>query len=325
MPEEIPDNSAWARDGAFPVPPDNVTESDADTLRRSGLFAAASGLGANSVHLCLRELQDLQEQRVRLGSNWVMPEHLMVCPLCLEAFQCLQDGVPVLGTAAEARFAALFHPETRVKSLRRAYVHWAARILKAAAAILLLAAGAAVIWSATHPASRLDSGTFVIARNNRELAGKDGLPANTLLTAQEEAGAIFGDGATARFAPGSRVVINRSLAGGATINLRQGRVDVAVPRQKPGRHFTVRTELGDVRVIGTRFRVSTESEQVKVYETGGESQARAYNARITAVSVHVESGMVAVDNRYDTVMLAAGQSAIMREGQKLIEVRSDVK
>jgi len=302
--------------------PDNMDELDADRLRRGGIFAAAaSDAGPDAGHFSLEELRALHEQRSRLGAGWEMPLHLAECFLCLEAFQCLQDGVPALSKAAEARFEGIFHSETSVAWLRGAGFKRAARILRTAAAILLLAAGAAVTWSLSRPAPRLDSGMFVIERDNRELAKSAELPENTLLVAGGETGAVFSDGAKTQFASGSRVMINRSLVGDTTINLHQGRVEASVPKQRPGRHFMVRTPLGDVRVVGTRFRVSTDSEKVRIYEKSEDSKNRTYMDRIKAVSVQVESGVVVVDNRYDHVNVAAGQSAIIREGQKLIEVR----
>ncbi|NLE65996.1 MAG: FecR domain-containing protein [Lentisphaerae bacterium] len=321
--------SARARDtGLFAqLPPDDLEETAAEKLRKSGIFAAAPGpdAGTDNNHLSLSELRELHEQRRRLGTDWEMPEHLATCSLCLEIFQCLQDGLPELSEAAAARFEGLFRPEERPAGMRGAKFQRAARILKMAAAILLLAAGAALIWQLQRPAARLDSGAFVIERDNRELVKKAELPANTLLVAREEAGAVFDGGATALFASGSRVMIKRSPAGETTINLQQGDVEASVPKQKPGRHFKVQTPLGDVRVIGTRFRVSTESEKVMVYESSGESQNRTYIDRISAVTVQVESGVVAVDNHYDHVNVAAGQCAVMREGQKLIEVRGTAR
>ena len=305
------------------VPPDHLSELEAEQLRKSSVFAEILNPddAGKTNHLTLNELRHLQRQLRRLGADWEMPEHLMACPLCLEAFQCLQEGLPELSEQARSRFEGLFDQETKPIRMQTARVHWAKRILKMAAAILLLASGSMLMWTVSRPMARLDSGMLVIERGNRTLAEKAALPKNTLLVARENTSAVFADGATAMFAPASRVMISRSLAGDTMIQLQQGQVEASVPRQKQGRHFVVQTPLGDVRVIGTRFRVSTESERVLVYENSGDAQARAYSNRISAVTVQVESGVVAVDNHHDQVKITAGQCATMREGQKLIEVR----
>lgn len=311
------------KDSSAQMVPDDLSEIEAIRLRKSGILAEAlnPAAGTDTNHLSLNELRQMLDQRVLLGENWEMPEHLLACPLCLEAFQCLQEGIPELTGSALARFNGLFKPATTQTKPSRAKIQWTARILKMAAAILLLAAGTMLVFSIARPVTRLHSGTFVIEHKNQALTEKNVLPENTLLVAREETSAVFNDGATALFDPDSRVIINRSLAGDTIINLQQGRVDASVPKQKQDRHFIVQTPLGDVRVIGTRFSVTTESEKVMVYENSGEPLAHAYDTRVSAVTVKVESGTVAVDNHFDQVKITAGQCATMREGQKLIEVR----
>ena len=92
--------SAQARDTSLfaQLPPDDLEETAAEKLRKSGIFTAAPGpdAGTGNNHLSLSELRELHEQRRRLGTDWEMPEHLATCSLCLEIFQCLQDGLPEL-------------------------------------------------------------------------------------------------------------------------------------------------------------------------------------------------------------------------------------
>ncbi len=168
----------------------------------------------------------------------------------------------------------------------------------AAAAVLLVTCGA-LLWSARGPLPALtvvdvaggslgwsdDSGA------HRDLAGGEGLSTGQL--------ALDGASASARlrFADGSTVVLAGDTvvalagAGQKLLRLVHGALSADVQPQPAGRPMLVRTGTAELRVIGTRFTVTTDAERT---------------------TLEVEHGRVRLERLADgqAVEVAARQSAV---------------
>jgi len=308
--------------GALPL-----AEADAVRWRNDPLLSRLPGLHspASAVHLSLAELQALVAEHRRLGESWVFAEHLGVCPVCLDVFQCLLDGVPEAGQVAQRRFESLWREAgLTAPPVMGTLRSWplARRIMRVAAVLAILLGVATAVHIATRsPLAAIQAGALQTLRGPILHAG-DPFPDGSMLEAVESVQVSLAGGSYVAVDALSRLAVDRSLAGSMRIRLAQGRIEAAVVRQTMGRQFTVTTPLGDVRVIGTRFQVAVNSEDVTVYEQSGNAgPARKYRTRVASVSVTVKEGVVSVHARRDRVKVSAGQTAVIREGQPLIDVK----
>jgi ferric-dicitrate binding protein FerR (iron transport regulator) len=173
------------------------------------------------------------------------------------------------------------------------------RPLAAAAAALLLLTCGALLWSAGGAVPAL----IVVDVAGGSLTWSDGTGARRDLAGGEglSSGQLALDGASAsarlRFADGSTVVLAGdsviALAGSAQklLHLTHGALSADVQPQPAGRPMLVRTGTAELRVIGTRFTVTTDAERT---------------------TLEVEHGRVRLERLADgqAVEVAAQQSAV---------------
>ena len=147
------------------------------------------------------------------------------------------------------------------------------------------------------------------------------IPGGVTVTAIEPTSASLGDGSKVELTNHAQVRFGESFGGGNTLGLTAGELVASVAKQVNGREFVVQTPLGQVTVVGTRFSVTCEAEDVVVYQSAAGQVATQPRADVVhAVRVSVFEGIVRVSRRHDQVRLTADQSAILREGEPGIEV-----
>lgn len=144
-------------------------------------------------------------------------------------------------------------------------------------------------WIAVGAAAAI--GTFVIQRS----IGREG--ADSLQYSASETGPTstirLEDGTVVRLAPGSRLHVTRE-SHGRDVRL-DGQAFFAVTHMA-GRPFRVHTPSGDVRVLGTRFSVSTHRARTDLVVVDGRVELAAGARRVEVVGgevSHAEDGNVA--------------------------------
>lgn len=154
----------------------------------------------------------------------------------------------------------------------------------AAAAVLALLIGA--VWLAVHPRHRgagaLTAGTILVNGNRSDRVPEggpfevpSGLPADLRLS----------DGSLLKIDAGSRVAVQMATPQARIVRLMAGAAGFDVTPQ--AREFRVETALGNVRVLGTRFRVALLSSPM--------------------LQVSVRQGTVTVECGHGTTTLTGGQ------------------
>ncbi|MFC1462832.1 FecR domain-containing protein [Verrucomicrobiota bacterium] len=273
-------------------------------------------------HLELPALRKLAD-KCRAGGMADMPAHLAACPICLDLFQCFLAGVPAVSDSTIARFENLAETPDR-----RSSIVWfpSARILlRAAAAVALLLGAGVLLKPLVFPGPPVTTqGVFTLA-NGAAVAEGERVPARQPFTMSKGAELALDDGATSvRAEAESRMSFSRSLRGDPTFVVNDGDVRVTAAKQKRGSSIMVRTPLGDIRVIGTEFRVTLKREQVVVYENQPkQAEIEEHVGEISAVIVAVREGVVSLRNRHEEVAVSAGHTAVIRQGQPRIELRGE--
>ncbi len=272
-------------------------------------------------HLNLQALQRLADEHRRNDGEKDLPEHLTACPICLDLFQTLLEGTPLVSRRAMKRFE-----ETPGAPRRWAKLAWftSSPILLRAAALVAILLGTGVLARPLvfpHPPVTTQ-GVFTLANGSTVPAGQS-VPARRPFTMNAGAALALDDGGTAvRAETESNLSFSRSLRGNPQISVHGGDIWVSAAKQKPGSTIVIQTPLGEIRVIGTKFRVTVEKEKVVVHETRPERpEVTKYATNISAVVVTVQEGTVAVRNRSEQASVSAGQTAVMRQNQQWIEVR----
>ena len=284
---------------------------------RDGLEPA----GTDSEHYSLGELEALADAR-RRDPAWALPEHLAVCPLCLESFELIRDGLASVPDRALDRYAELFEPApapVRVAAWRRPR-WWGPRLAAMIGLIFAIFAAVAGYERATSPG--LASGALVDPGSDPIEAG-GAMPAGEVLRAERDSSTRFADGSRLRVTAGTRFAARDGLLGGATVSLTAGEVEAFVAPQSPRGGFTVETPIGTATALGTRFRVRCHREEARVHRGGdnGPTTGTSYRTTVLRVEVAVVEGRVRLDNGHDAARVEAGEEAVLREGQPLIEVR----
>jgi ferric-dicitrate binding protein FerR (iron transport regulator) len=89
--------------------------------------------------------------------------------------------------------------------------------------------------------------------------GAEVFAGETILTATNASAQFaYADGSTLRIYRGSAVVLSRTDAGPG-LDLRRGAVDADIRKQPAGRHLRVLGELMRAEIVGTEFRLMTDS------------------------------------------------------------------
>lgn len=304
----------------------SVGEAEARRIAAAlGLGPALAALGADDrgEHLALADLEALAAGRGRDPQAAGLPRHLTRCPTCLDLFEAVLGGVPAVAPESRGRFERLYAgaaaPRHGHRSVGGGPVRW---LLAAACVAALLTAGFALRHVAIPNPPRTVGGACRLAGGGPVEAGR-AIPARARLVVEAGTALHLDDGGTAvRAERESNLSFSRSLRGHPVFHVHDGEVHVTAARQRPGMSVHVRTALGDVTVIGTEFRVAVGSEPIVIHEVRPDApQPQAYEDRVATVAVAVTEGTVAVSTGRDRRLVSAGQSAFLRQGQPLIEVR----
>ncbi|MCE9592283.1 MAG: FecR family protein [Planctomycetes bacterium] len=321
--------------------------------------ALADRSRGDAAHFTLAQVTELVRQRRDQGQEWVVPDHVAACPLCLEAFEIVLTGWSETDPASLARYRALFPGKTEdvagridpttaplIAPRSRRRVPWAGlgRVAAAIAFIALLIIG----WNAYNKPTGstnamlaegglvIDDGVITVdealtpptaaAPGNKPSAVKP-IPVGQVLASGQRAIATkrtklaFRDGSTLEIEGRSRIAVEEPVSGQVTVRLQAGAVTASVTKRKPGQTFGVFTPLGDVAVVGTRFSVACEGEDVEVFQNNpGLTAPHQSSATLRAVTVTVFEGIVRVNNRRDTVQVRAGHTATLHEDPPTIDI-----
>ena len=299
-------------------------EHEAAELRQNDAFVSLLRqiLRHDERHLSLAELRTLVQRRRQDPDAWELPEHLSFCPICSDLFEALENEERLPSNPAISRYQRLFLPlRPSTKRYRIRAPGWypvaaiAASLLIMAAGIYLLASGV----SRTPGKILAGSGNLAAGADTALSAGAD-VPYRQDIVTETGVNLSLADGSRINAAPQSRFRLVTSWIGSSTLYLHHGEVNLSVTKQTLGRTLSVRTSLGEVCVIGTRFRVKTIDNHAMVYQqTAGNNIINSYREQIQAVVVSVTEGVVKVRNARDEVLVPAGYSAIMRGDQPLID------
>ncbi|MCX5662376.1 MAG: FecR family protein [Planctomycetota bacterium] len=318
------EQDASPSEGVAPTP---AAQAAAAEIRQLGVAVAAATKVAEP-HLTLGELEALVKARQAdaMGPNpgsWEMPLHVSACPLCLEGFEVLLEGVQQPDSIVINRFIAASEEASAPAPIpfpRKPRFSTAWKLGIAAAAVL----AAGVTWLAIQPylgGSHIDTGAVTISPSGSNLAKNETIPQGTVIEAREETTAALPDGSRLTIDPQSRLAVQRSLSGDMTIDLQYGRITAAVTHQKSGHSFRVLTPLGQVTVVGTKFTVTSRNESVTVFENGGAvKEPQKSQAKVQAVVVEVLEGMVLVKNTRGEMLVGAGKKAVLRDEPPSIEL-----
>jgi hypothetical protein len=272
-------------------------------------------------HFTLAELQELARERQHLGDEWVMPDHLSACPLCLEEFELVLEGLPSPRATvlrryfAEGRRTMGLHPG--VLPLFSRTERWAAGI---AAAVLLVALG--VIFN-LNDRPHAPQAEATIQALDEAFVHLDGSPlpagrirAGTPLLARRDGIASFADDSYVEVEAGSRLSFHPQSTG-MRVELLEGALTASVAEQTGRRTFQVATPLGLVKVVGTRFRVNCRPEEIIRLRDA------ARDSVLFTVSVEVLEGVVEVRRTAQSkpAEVRAGQTAILHKDQPGVLVR----
>ncbi len=269
------------------------------------------GAGLEGGHLSLVELEGLAARR-RGGEEVELPGHLGVCPVCLELYEVMVEGVPAVSEGAMGRFEGIYEGEEVVVRGRIGWRRWVG-----VAAALIVCAGLVGVYVPMGRGTSVAEVGGLVREGGAEVAAGAAIPVREVLVATGDTKAGFADGSGVVIQKGTRLAIEESNLGSKTVVLSEGRVEASVAKQTWGRRFEVSTPLGPVTVVGTKFSVSCGKEKVVVY--GNEGKA-GMESEITVVTVRVTEGVVRVSNKSEEVRVGAGEVAVMREREPRIEV-----
>jgi ferric-dicitrate binding protein FerR (iron transport regulator) len=158
--------------------------------------------------------------------------------------------------------------------------------LAAAAALFLLATGAAVALLARSPGTGTTAGTAATAGT---VADRGMAPGDAVVTREGSSTLDLPTGIRTAVAPGSRVRIARFDAEEIAVRLDHGEIVAALDAGRAGPPFVVESPAGRIRVTGTVFRVEVAS----------------------AVTVDVLRGAVRVEDGLHDEPIRAGDRAIL--------------
>lgn len=311
----------------IPLPPPDDPRGEAPASEREargqlaglGLKSALGALAAadRDGHLGLPELESLVARRGHSPDGSPLPPHLTRCAICLDLYEALVQGVAPMTAPTRARLLRLHAESGRAR-------RWpASRWLALAASLAILATAGLQARHVAFPNPPVAVHDGCRGADGVALPAGSPMPVRRPVLVPSGATLALGDGGTSlRAERESRVSFARTLRGHPVFHVHGGDVWVSAAKQKPGMAVRVTTALGEIRVIGTEFRVTVESEPIVVHESRPDAPGTAaYEDRIAAVSVAVREGAVAVQGRRDRVVVSAGETAVLRQGQPRIEVR----
>jgi hypothetical protein len=293
------------------------TEEEASrTGAELSLFDFQKGT-AQHVHFTTRELINFAEQRKKLMETWQIPEELARCNICLNSFEALlgaeqENIVPEVIAKIEVKLPIK-------KMLKYSFVKY---IVRLAAGFLIIASiwyGLTREWNKAYPA--FTEGMLSDTNGQIFTAGTK-LPAKRLLSTAGKCAAEYIDGSKISFDAGSLFEFQHTFTGGKVLALLDGGISAEVKKQSFWHAFMVKTELGSVKVVGTKFNIKISRTALVVFEKAGNDILPKQSDKINAITVFVKEGIVAVSNGRKTVKVGAGSQAIIYHDKEDIELAS---
>lgn len=270
-----------------------------------------------SGHWSLEEIRRCVSVRKEQGEHWEMPPHLAECPLCLEVFDVILSGEDQVPKAVIRRLIHHVHPPLQGS-------FWRSLILKAALFLCLL--GSVFFWITWQQSQKpmlIAEGSVLFADTSRPVPVDVRIPPNRVLISTSQVLVRRADGSDLFIAPHSQFELPANAAD-ATVVLKEGEIDFAVTHQSRMRRFRVRTPLGEIIVVGTKFRVTSRCEQVTIFKNESKAEIPSGETnRVATVRIHVTEGKVLVRNRYQEAAVPAGTTALLRENQPMIDLTRD--
>lgn len=316
--------------------PDRDHQLAPDLQADLALIRAALGGGPDAAHNHYEFpiLQALARSRQREGPAYQLPDDLLACPQCTEALLVVLEQLsPAQHPGSEnvvRRSKSVLHEHHGILPL----LSWRERLLAAtAAAVLALAIGLLVLSPSRAPRqgrSGRSGPTQIVTGTFRTVSGKaitDGklLPNGELLHAQGENLIRFGDGSELHVEADTALSCRVEPAGAIRIDLRTGAVVADVTPRDTKQPFVVKTALGRVQVVGTRFSVACDGDDVVLVNHQKDGRVLAEGTRILPrrMSVRVYEGVVKLLTAKDEIPLAAGDSATLDRTPKgiLLDLR----
>jgi hypothetical protein len=282
--------------------------------------ALAAASRVEEAHFEFDDLTRLADARREHGEAWEMPPHLSRCSICLEMFQILMEGVQKPSAGAMTRFADVRkNGAAEAPNVVPFPTHWKIALRIAAVVALMLVAFGIVHYMQNRSSASVSTGTITLA-NGQILPAGAAIPAGVTVTASEATSAVLADGSKVDLAKDTRVSFRQSLGGSTTIALVHGELTAAVAKQKYGNEFTVKTPLGEIAVVGTRFSVTCKPEEVVVYQSDtNQKEITRRTDILRATRITVFEGVVRVRRGKEEVKLTANQSAVLRESEPGID------
>ncbi len=262
--------------------------------------------GETHVHFTTSELMRFIEKRFKLGEHWQMPEELAKCQICLNSFEALIEASEE--KISDELVEKIVGQLPVHKTFRFAFFKYA---LKLAAGFLIIFSiwyGMTIEKQKAYPsfsegmATGLDGKTF--------LAGSK-FPGAALLAAANRCVAEYMDGSKIMFEAGSLFAFKHNFLGNKIIELKNGAISADVAKQPFWRTLIINTELGNIKVIGTRFDVKVSRTTEIIFEQKGSEIQQKQSDKISSVLVSVKEGTVAVTCGKETIKLQAGSKAIL--------------
>lgn len=323
-------NMTEPRDNALDRLARRIEAGEGDAAAPSGpdtdAFAAALRTAAahDDRHLTLVEVEAVVRDPEAQAQGRMLLEHVAACPLCLEACEAVRAGIVPASESVIARFVAM--KLTRIEKWREPEPadaaprsRWRVRAFALAAAVALAVMIGWYFASLRSPAT-VESGAVLLADGSTVPVGAD-IPLDTQVHVAEPTDTRFIDGSKVSVQPASRVAFHRSYSGETTVELHSGELTAAVTPQAGGRRFQVRTPLGVVTVVGTKFTVTSRSDPVTVYQQGGaQTPGVGSAAEVRTVIVSVREGKVLVKNAVEEVLVSAGKKAVLHDQPPKIDV-----
>jgi ferric-dicitrate binding protein FerR (iron transport regulator) len=300
--------------------PEQIGPQKLEKLLSSALAATSQ---ADENHFEFDDLSRFAVARREQGESWEMPAHLSRCSLCLEAFQVMLEGVPASSHDALKRFVEIGQePQAATPHTVPFPSRWKVALKIAASVALLLGA----VWLFNHfgqsSSAHVREGALALA-DGKVLAAGTAIPGGVIVTTTEPTSTDFADGSKVELSKETKLSFRESLGGTTTVALNAGEIVATVAKQKGGKRFTVKTPLGEVTVVGTRFSVACQKEAVTVYQSSPGQEAQQRSDLVRAVRVSVFEGVVRVRRLKEEALVNANQTAVLRENEPGIELSGE--
>ncbi len=195
--------------------------------------------------------------------------------------------------------------------------------LKIAASVALLLGA---VWLFNHfgrtTPAHIREGALALT-NGKILAAGEAIPGGVIVTTTLPTSADFADGSKVELGQETKLSFRESSGGTTTLTLNEGEVVASVAKQEGGKRFTVKTPLGEVTVVGTRFSVTCQKEEVTVCQSSPGQEAQQRRDLVRAVRITVFEGVVRVRRLKEEALVDANQTAVLRENEPGIELSGE--